>query len=192
MSFLVKIFKQVPEFIFQPAVVEVVSTDWNNLPVLDRRPSTSVFRTSISNHLRIHAFAEGLQRTREALSETTACEDTIARKIFTSVNNLAEWVIKEVSASEVGRIMVVNLLPNSIIPNHIDTGLYFQTYYRFHIPIITNELVKFTGPCDDVHMPVGTLCQLNNRDFHGVKNMSESSRYHLIIDLKTSDERFVL
>lgn len=192
MNTLVRVFNQVPESIFQPALQEVMSTDWNNLPVLDRRGTRPIFQTSISNHLRVHAFVEGLPRTMVALSATTDCHDTSARQIFPAANALAEWVIQEVSTNAVGRIMVVNLLPNSIIPNHIDEGLYFQTYYRFHIPIITNNLVTFTNLTEEIHMPAGRLCQLNNRDWHGVKNISESSRFHLIIDLKSADERFKL
>jgi hypothetical protein len=107
-------------------------------------------------------------------------------------NHLVDWIFNRVSGIRLGRIMIVNLLPNSIIPNHVDPGAYFRNYKRFHVPLVTNEGVVFTGSDIglDYHMPIGTLCQLNNLGLHGVKNLSTESRIHMIVDIETIANEF--
>jgi len=193
MTKLVRIIGYSPTSLFKNSLEEIETLGWDNLLVEDKSPATSVFQTSIANHLRIHAFKKGLARDRISLSGTTECSDTLARKIYPATDELVKWIMEEVKCEALGRIMIVKLLPYTEIPNHIDSGLYFQTYYRFHVPMVTNEGVLFTGANnEEIHMPVGSLCQLNNRDLHGVKNTSDKSRIHIIVDIKTSDSRFSL
>jgi hypothetical protein len=191
MSSLIRIVNKVPDYLFNQVSEEVSVIDWNNLPIPDSRRLNPVFSTSITNHLRVHALVPGVPRTRVFLSDIVECVDTSIRGNYKSVNDLINWIMAEVNGEKLGRIMIVNLLPGGEVANHIDTGLYFQSHHRFHVPIKTNESVLFTGPNDTTaHMPTGSLSQLNNRDLHGVKNLSSTERYHVIVDIASSDPRF--
>jgi hypothetical protein len=82
--------------------------------------------------------------------------------------------------------MITRLEAKSNVEAHIDPYEYFETYSRFHIPIITNKNVVFNGDTDtpNEHMPVQTLCRLNNRKLHGVSNNGDDFRVHIVIDIE--------
>ncbi len=180
---------KVPDNVFKNARNEVLNTiNWNKLPFPDTRSQNLAFKTSIAAHLRVHKVEKDTLHTIEVLSQIVECVDTQARIKFPNINALVDWICKQVSAVSLGRIMVVKLLAGGIIPLHIDPGKYFEYYYRFHVPLVTDHNVIFTS---DVylseHMPLGYLTQLKNRKLHGVQNNSSLDRIHLIVDIESKD-----
>lgn len=184
----VKILNKIPSDIFNAAKEEVLKIDWNNLPIPDRRSEASVFKTSITNHLRVHKIKKDTPHTIEALSAIVDCIDTPARMLYPSIDKLVNWIYDNVNGIKLGRIMIVKLLPNGIINAHIDPGQYFQEHYRFHVPFITDPNVLFYGE-DGVpaHMPEGFLSQLANRRMHSAENQSNVDRIHLIVDIDSNN-----
>lgn len=75
------------------------------------------------------------------------------------------------------------LLPSKgIIPEHDDGGSLIKVH-RLHIPIITNDKVYFFVNGTGYNLTVGNIYELNNVAPHGVYNLSEKDRVHLIIDI---------
>lgn len=74
------------------------------------------------------------------------------------------------------------------ITPHVDPGYYLSTVHRLHIPIITNDKVLFTVGGTTFHMEEGVLYELNNRLMHSVKNLGDSDRIHLIVDIIPKDK----
>ena len=185
----VKILDKRPDDIFNAAYNEVLQIDWNNLLIPDRRSEASVFKTSITNHLRVHKIKKDTPHTIEALSAIVECIDTPARLLYPKVDRLVDWVFNNVKGTKLGRIMLVKLLPGGAIGEHIDPGPYFQAHYRFHVPFITHADMVFLGPgkLNPTHMPAGFLSQLANRQLHSAENKSNVDRIHLIVDIDSDN-----
>ena len=90
MSNVIKIISKVPDDLFIEAKAEVSNIDWNNLPVPDKRSEASVFKTSITNHIRVHDVTKDTPHTIEALSAIVECRDTPARKLYPNLDNLVD------------------------------------------------------------------------------------------------------
>lgn len=116
------------------------------------------------------------------------CEDNPQFKdLFPAVRNLCDWMHSQVSGKRMGRIMIVNLAPGGKVSPHIDPLIYFETYSRYHVPLITNPEVVFSNGSNNnfERMPVKRLCRLNNRTMHQVENLSALNRIHVIADIET-------
>ena len=96
MQFHVKILDKIPDSIFIAAKAEVEKIDWNNLPIPDRRSEAAVFKTSITNHLRVHNARWDTPHTIEVLSQIVECRDTKARALYPCVDQLVDWVYNHV------------------------------------------------------------------------------------------------
>lgn len=191
----IKIFEKAPTDLFDKALNEIKEFDWsawNKLMMeLDIRARVSAFKTSTALHLRRHD-APSTALFYE-LCDTVKCIDTKQKLNFPSIMNLVNWIYDYVEGVEMGRIMITRLEGGGVIKPHIDPGKYFQSYYRFHIPLITNENVKFIfDEGEPIHMPVGVLSQLNNRINHGVENTSNDYRIHIIADIDSKNSKFKL
>lgn len=181
---IVEILSEVPDNIFNGCLYELSKINWNM--VNDGRKK-GVFETSTSIHLRSHDVSgqEHLPNTIDEFSAIVNCADNprvIAR--FTAHYKAALWIKNQVNGISLGRIMIVRLEPRGSIALHCDPGAYFEKHSRYHIPLITNPGVKFVDKENNkFHMPVKTLCRLNNLDFHGLENESDEVRIHLIADI---------
>jgi hypothetical protein len=182
---IVQIIKEVPDNIFKNCLAEVSKINWEN--VVDERKQ-GVFVSSTAIHIRSPNTSSHVEKPKsiESYSEIVNCVTNkgIMRQ-FPAHYYAAAWVKKEVNGLGIGRIMIVNLKSNSKIALHIDPGLYFEKYSRYHIPLITNNQVQFFNEKGSKeHMPYKTLCRLNNLDFHGLINDSSEERVHLIVDVE--------
>jgi len=188
----IEILDKIPDSIFIAAKSEVEKIDWNNLPIPDRRSEAAVFKTSITNHLRVHDAKWNTPHTIEVLSQIVECRDTKARLLYPCVNELVNWIYTNVEGTKLGRIMLVKLLPGGAIGEHIDPGPYFQAHYRFHVPFITHADMVFFGPgkLNPMHMPEGYLSQLDNRGLHSAENNSHIERIHLIVDIDSNNQKY--
>jgi len=80
------------------------------------------------------------------------------------------------------RMLFVKLLPGGSIPPHFDTGRTMRTSHRIHLPLITNDGVKFTVGDTTKYLLPGELWEINNRHRHTVTNNGTEGRVHMIMD----------
>ena len=80
------------------------------------------------------------------------------------------------------RVVLVRLAARSTIKSHRDHGYSLARTHRIHLPIITNPAVDFGISGNVRHLPAGELWEVNNRKVHGVRNPSDLSRIHAILD----------
>ena len=82
-----------------------------------------------------------------------------------------------------GKVTLIKLLDNKNVLPHRDYGDYLGFVRRFHIPIVTNKDVLFGIETTLQHMAVGECWEINNSKIHFVKNNSNETRIHLLIDI---------
>lgn len=81
-------------------------------------------------------------------------------------------------------VIIANLKGGGIIPLHYDCGEYFETSHRIHIPIKTTENVFFLIGNVELNMKSGFAYEIDNvGSMHGVLNLEEQDRHHIIFDL---------
>jgi len=185
----------VPKGLIVNCLEEISTIDWKNPEFSDRRRLALVFQTSHAIHLRIHnsnsKYNASLTPAEYIASQSAiiVCIDTLMRQKLPAANELLLWMYTSVNGHSLGRVMLVNLLAGGNVGSHIDPGIYFETYKRFHVPLISNEQVVFTGSEDgqNYHLPTGMLGQLNNGKLHGIQNNSKFDRIHLIVDIATDN-----
>jgi len=85
------------------------------------------------------------------------------------------------------RMIVVRMNPQSEIPLHYDTGSSLPYAHRIHLPIKTNDEIIFQVGEDCKNLKPGELWEINNQRQHGVRNLSNEARIHVIMDWVTSD-----
>ena len=73
--------------------------------------------------------------------------------------------------------------PGTIIPEHSDTQGWRKGIARIHIPIITHEEVYFFVDGQRAKMKEGELWYVDVTKPHSVRNESDITRVHLVIDL---------
>jgi len=89
-----------------------------------------------------------------------------------------------------GRAMFIKLPAKKSIAKHIDRGHHLETCDRIHLPIITDNNVKFIINETVYPMPSGVVARINNNVLHGVENNSENDRVHLVMDFVDVDDNF--
>jgi gentisate 1,2-dioxygenase len=99
----------------------------------------------------------------------------ILSDIFTGLNNKY--------SGSIARVMYINLPSGKNVPYHKDSGYYLYNVRRFHIPILTNNLVYYTVGDEKKVMREGECWEINNNSYHSVSNNGDSDRVHLVIDI---------
>ena len=82
-----------------------------------------------------------------------------------------------------GRVLLLKLFAKKDVSEHTDRGEYLSAVRRFHIPIITNDLVSYTVNGETVNMKEGECWEINNQRPHSVLNDSDIDRVHLLVDI---------
>ncbi|MBT8099830.1 MAG: aspartyl/asparaginyl beta-hydroxylase domain-containing protein [Gammaproteobacteria bacterium] len=80
------------------------------------------------------------------------------------------------------RAMAAKLKVQGRIRPHRDTLKSFRMGHRIHIPITTNEFVRFTIAGKPFDFVPGKIYELNNQMQHSVINMGEEDRITFIFD----------
>lgn len=75
------------------------------------------------------------------------------------------------------------------ISAHVDNVFTLSHSHRVHIPIITNDKVKFSIADQTKNLKEGEIWEINNREMHSVLNDGDTSRTHIIIDWVIPGER---
>jgi hypothetical protein len=87
------------------------------------------------------------------------------------------------------RMLFVKLLAGGAIPPHFDTGRSMRKSHRIHLPLVTNDGVKFVVGETTKNLLPGELWEINNRNKHTVKNNGSEDRVHMIMDLVIAGEK---
>lgn len=92
----------------------------------------------------------------------------------------------------VGRTRLMRIKGKSQVPKHTDLAYYWQKRMRIHVPVITNESVKFECNTESIHMAAGEVWIFDTTQLHRVINTMDNERIHLVIDSVGSDYLFSL
>ncbi len=87
------------------------------------------------------------------------------------------------------RANIVKLRTGGEIPAHADGNFSLAHSHRVHLPIVTNDDVRFSVGGEDCHLPEGGLFEINNRRTHHVVNAGKEDRTHLILDYVLPGEK---
>ncbi len=82
---------------------------------------------------------------------------------------------------------IVSMNPNSRIRIHKDRGDALYLARRFHVPIKTNTKTFFIVEDEKFFLEEGKIYELNNSRYHGVRNESDETRIHLLIDVMPNE-----
>ena len=210
-ALLVHPISPVPESILNAAIVEIDNIDWTqtqtdsyiqtyqavkNPDATDATPPNQRYfvNQTLPIFLRTHkaALNDNAIEWADYLKNIDSV-DTEWQVRLPSVTKLLHWAQQKMNAKAIGNSVLNCMLPGGNVQPHVDTGRYFDTYCRFHIPLQTNSQVTFSGSSDyQEHMPVGWLYRLNNLIEHQVQNQGTAQRVHLIVDLLLDQPNSIL
>jgi hypothetical protein len=91
--------------------------------------------------------------------------------------------VEQLAAGKLIRAEFISMKLKSRIRAHKDRSDLLYLSRRFHVPIKTNPYVTFSAGADVRHLHFGRLYELNNINYHGVRNDSDENRIHLILDV---------
>jgi hypothetical protein len=155
-----------------------LNDDWDN-EFTQRR--NELFKAHISTKvIPICWSRESLNFSPEIVAPKTRFWDTYYDEVF--FNDIFKNLNKFYGKGYFVRLVLANLLPNGIIPYHVDSGLSLEKNHRIHIPIKTNENVYFYVGDEERNIKVGEIVEINNNILHSVENRSDKNRIHLIVD----------
>jgi hypothetical protein len=80
------------------------------------------------------------------------------------------------------RVLLARLNAGERIGSHRDHGYSLARAHRIHCPIFTNPQAEFGIAGNIKHLAPGEVWEINNRKVHGVRNLGDESRVHLILD----------
>jgi len=86
------------------------------------------------------------------------------------------------------RAMAAKLKSQGRIIPHRDSLRSFHMGHRIHVPITTNEYVRFTVAGKPYAFEVGKAYELNNQKEHSVINMGSEDRISFIFDYVPADQ----
>ena len=66
---------------------------------------------------------------------------------------------------------------------HVDRSACLVLSHRCHLPVLTSDEVDLDVDAKTYHLQVGTVYELDNTRLHGVRNLSDRRRVHLICDV---------
>jgi hypothetical protein len=85
------------------------------------------------------------------------------------------------------RVMLANMPPGSVIPDHTDGSTRGWIAHKIHIPLITNNKALFFVKGITYQFAKGDIYEVNNGAMHGACNYGETNRIHLIFEYLNAD-----
>ncbi len=85
------------------------------------------------------------------------------------------------------RAMAAKLLAGGRINPHFDSHLSFRHSHRIHVPITTNNRVRFMIDGKPFRLEVGEAYEINNQKTHSVINSGREDRITFIFDYMPAD-----
>lgn len=87
-----------------------------------------------------------------------------------------------------GRSRLMGLGPGAEVPEHVDSHYHWRTHLRIHVPVMTNQAVKFTCGGETVHMAAGECWLFDSFRWHEVHNRGTERRVHLVLDTVLTED----
>lgn len=84
-------------------------------------------------------------------------------------------------------VQIARLPAGAEITPHIDSAQLLRNSHRLHVPLVTNENVEFCIDGERVDLKPERLYEINNNVLHGVENLGDDARLHLIVDYLPPD-----
>jgi len=81
-----------------------------------------------------------------------------------------------------GRSRLMRLAPGAGVPEHADINYHWHTRVRLHIPVFTQDAVRFHCDGQSLHMAAGEAWIFDNWRRHHVENNASADRIHLVAD----------
>ena len=132
-----------------------------------------------------------LFRFPERLSDWRTGQD---RPLMNDWRSLLEPVLTQATESlgyargDYPRIMLANMAPCGVIHPHRDTNASAKWPHKIHVPLTTNDKVRFFIEGKDYHFPEGEAVEVNNMGLHAVTNEGDTPRIHLIFEYYDRDQ----
>jgi len=164
----ITLFGEVPESILIQVISEISNFDWGS------------DLTQIANGARTLSFRD---IESSSLGEFISTDRNM-NIMMPAVITLISWLTTATNSHLVGKLRLSLLPAGEEIPDHSNTGDYYTTYARYHIPLVTHEGVKLvtTQTQSAEHLAVGNIYLLSDQS-HSFINNSTVDRIHLIVDL---------
>jgi hypothetical protein len=105
-----------------------------------------------------------------------------AAGLSAAVAKAADMIAEKCSGTVV-KLMLAELAPGGEIPVHFDSVPALLSVHRCHLPIRTNESVKFFIDYQPYYLKPGSVYEFDNTRWHSVLNQSGIPRVHLICDV---------
>lgn len=86
------------------------------------------------------------------------------------------------------RIMLARMAPGGVIHPHTDNMPSATWPHKIHVPIQTNDRVRFFIEPRTYHFKQGQAVEVNNMGVHAVKNDGDSDRIHLIFEYYDTEQ----
>jgi len=78
---------------------------------------------------------------------------------------------------------MARLRPGGVIGEHIDRGSFLELCHRVHVPLKSNEDVRYVIDDQTYYWEPGNIYEFDNTRMHGVYNFSNDYRIHLVVNL---------
>lgn len=86
------------------------------------------------------------------------------------------------------RVMLARMAPGGVIRPHRDANPAAKWPHKIHVPLLTNERVRFFVDGVAYHFAEGEAVEVNNMGVHAVENAGDSDRIHLIFEYFDLDQ----
>jgi hypothetical protein len=86
------------------------------------------------------------------------------------------------------RVMLARMAPGGVIHPHRDQNPAAKWPHKVHVPLLTNDGVKFTVDGKSYHFAEGEAVEVNNMGLHAVENRGSTDRIHLIFEYYDLDQ----
>jgi hypothetical protein len=86
------------------------------------------------------------------------------------------------------RVMLARMAPGGVIHPHRDQNPAAKWPHKVHVPLLTNDGVKFTVDGKSYHFAEGEAIEVNNMGLHAVENRGSTDRIHLIFEYYDLDQ----
>lgn len=119
----------------------------------------------------------------EAYADINA-EDRDLMHSVPMVKGLALDLMRLVSGSRLGRVVIAKTAPGHSIKLHRDEGPYAEYYTRYHVVLQGLPGSMFMCGDETVNMRTGEVWWFDHRADHMLKNNSTDDRVHMIADIR--------
>lgn len=135
---------------------------------------------------------EALDRTRHIVfrfvSNFQDWRDSYDRPLWAEWKGLLEPVLAQ-AVRDYGyedaafpRVMLARMGPGGVIKPHRDANPAAKWPHKIHVPLVTNDRVRFFVDGVGYHFPEGEAVEVGNMAVHAVENAGDTDRIHLIFE----------